>query len=266
MSRGTYRPIDREKHPIMGWTEDRAVHYAKERAYDAAARPLLPYVPTIGRAIRAHHAAQNLRDGILLSSSGRSEAEKPLSQIGGELFHGFIDRQRATARISEDFHALADDIGAWFKTNQASANASSIAQWIVTDVTPAIEGWNKFVASEDTSWWTKGSTNWTTFEGWQNRLRQLRSVARTHGISLESGEPDELPKTASHVGVEGKGAKVAALLGVLKIAAAAALGIGGFVALYAVVRELGAPTPTVHTEHGTGSDIVQIPVQVQATP
>ena len=243
---------------MMGWTEDRAVHYAKERAYDAAARPLLPYTPAIGQAIRAYHGAQNLRDGILLSG-GRDEAGKPLSQIGGELFLGVADRQRAATRISKGFHALAADIDAWFKANPSSSRSTSpIAQWIADDVTPALKEWNQFVATDDKSWWTKSATNWETFEGWQNRLRQLRSVARAHSITLESPEPEALPKAVWQRSAVGKIDEGAALLGALKIAAAAVLGISGFVALYGVVRGLRAPTQ----EHGAG----QIPVQVQATP
>ena len=91
---------------------------------------------------------------------------------------------------------------------------------------------------EGKSWWTKLATSWETFEQWWERLKQLRSQARAHGIALQSAEPIPLPKTIWQQGAEGKGSEATAVLGVLKIGALSALTIMGAAGLFAAVHSL----------------------------
>jgi hypothetical protein len=129
------------------------------------------------------------------------------------------------------------DLAVWQMANKELPAASAAAQWLASDVTPTIEEFRDFVEHEK-SWWTKVATSWETYSGWRDRLKQLRSLARAHGIVLQSAEPGELPKTIWERGETGKGGEAAALLGVLKIGAAAMLTIMGAVGLFAVIREL----------------------------
>jgi hypothetical protein len=102
-------------------------------------------------------------------------------------------------------------------------------------VTTTLEEWAAFVANQR-SWWTKRATSWETFEQWWDRLKQLRSMARTHGFTLQSAEPVPLPKTIWQLSDEGKGSEATAVLGVLKIGALTALSIMGAAALYSAIR------------------------------
>jgi hypothetical protein len=232
--RGSYGPLDRDRHFAIGWGADYAADYARARAFDATIGPVLP---AIGFASRAHRAADRLWTGISLTG-GYAEAEKPPSLVGQELFHGIADRKRAIAALSTGFRALANDLAVWQAANAGAPDASSTAQWLAADVTPTLEEWRSFAEHEDKSWWTKIATSWETFEEWLTRLRQLRALARAHGVVLQSPEPTELPKTIWQKGAEGKGGEATALLGVLKIGALGALTIMGIAGLYAAIREI----------------------------
>jgi hypothetical protein len=246
MSRGVYGLNDHEKGFATVWGEDRIASYARDRAVDAAISPLKPFAPALDHAVRIHRGARWMRAGALLG--GRDEAVKPFAQIGGEFFHSIKDRQLAIVRLSSDFRSLVNDLSMWHAANSGAPNASSITQWIAADVTPALDEWREFLKHENKSWWTKAATKWAAFENWQDRIRRLRGLARAHGVTLESQEPEDLPSTIWERGEEGKGGEGAALLGVLKVATAATLGIMGFVTLYAVVRELRLPKNVVEIE------------------
>lgn len=158
--------------------------------------------------------------------------------IGQELFHTVTDRERAITQLSTGFRALANDLAVWLSSNTAHPAANTIAQWFAADVTPTLEEWNKFTAHENKSWWTKVATSWHTFEHWWDRLKQLRSLARAHGVSLQSTELVPLPKTIWQRSEEGKGSEAVAILGVLKIGALATLSIMGAAGLYSAIRNL----------------------------
>jgi hypothetical protein len=234
VARGSYGPLDRDRHYAIGWGADYAAAYAQDRTIGAAIRPVLP---AIHLAARAGRAADRLWTGISLTG-GYGEAQKSPSLVGQELFHGIADRKRATAAISTGFKALANDLAVWQAANVAAPGASSTAQWLAADVTPTLDEWRSFAEHEDKSWWTKIATSWETFEEWLARLRQLRALARAHGVVLQSPEPAELPKTIWQKSAEGKGGEATALLGVLKIGALGILTIMGFAGLYAVIREI----------------------------
>lgn len=232
--RGTYGPLDRERHFVMGWGADRIVAHVHDRTIGAALRPVLP---AISLATRAGRGADRLWTGTRMMG-GRDEADKPVAVVGQELFHTVADRARVLAMLSTSFQGLANDLAVWQTANHDLPQASATAQWLAADVTPTLDEWRQFVEHESKSWWTRLATSWETFEEWLHRLRQLRSLARAHGITLQSAEPVDLPKTIWQRGAEGKGSEATALLGVLKIGAAAVLTIMGAAGLYAVVRDL----------------------------
>jgi hypothetical protein len=169
---------------------------------------------------------------------GRDEAQKPLPVVGQEFFHTVADRQRALMMLSTYFRSLANDLATWHEGNKDAANATSSAQWLDADVTPTLEEWRGFVEHESRSWWVKAATSWETFEEWWDRLRTLRSLARAHGILLQSAEPVPLPKTIWQRGASGKGSEATALLGILKIGVFTALSLTGAVSLYAIIQDL----------------------------
>lgn len=234
--RGTYGPIDRERNWIIGWSADQAADYARDRTVGAALRPAMPVVSDLYAAGRGARRAWTAARGI----GGRTEADKPATQIGQELFHTVADRERALLQLSTGFRALANDLAVWQTANTDHPDASKTAQWLAADVTPTLEEWKTFVAHEQRSWWTKLATSWETFEQWWDRLKQLRGLARAHGILLQSVEPAPLPKTIWQRSEEGKGSEATAILGVLKIGALTALGIMVVAGLYSAIRGLRA--------------------------
>jgi len=240
-ARGTYGPLDRERHGVLGWGADHTVDYVRDQTIGATLRPLLPVISD------AFHAGRGARHWWHASQlmGGRCEAERPAAVVGQELVHTVADRDRAIAHLSMAFRALVCDLAVWQTSHQDYPTASRTAQWIDADVTPTLEEWNRFVAHEKTSWWTKLATSWETFEQWWDRLKQLRSMSRAQGVELQSSEPVALPKTIWQHSEEGKGSEATAILGVLKIGALTTLGIFGAVGLYAAVRNLGTRARSV---------------------
>lgn len=234
--RGTYGPPDRDS--IVGWGTERLGEYASEYA---KARAVSPFLPAIGLAVRASRSADRLGFGTRLL---RSDIGKSRAVIGQELFHTVADRSRALAMLSTGFQALSSDLAVWQTANIDASTASATAQWLAADVTPTLEEFKTFVAHESKSWWIKLATSWDTYETWWERLKQLRALARAHGITLQSAEPVDLPKTIWQTSEAGKGSEATALIGVLKIGTAAVLTVMGLIGVVAVVREL-RPKPVV---------------------
>lgn len=232
--RGNYGPLDREQNFVIGWGADRVVDYAHVRTVGAVLRPVLPAVDIASRTSRAASRWWTGSRGL----GGRDEAERPLTQVGQEFFHTSADRMHAIAALSTYFKSLSDDLATWQMANANKPNASTSAQWLAADVTPLLEEWRSFVAHQNGSWWKKAATSWETYEEWWDRLRTLRSLARAHGILLQSSEPVPLPKTIWQRGAEGKGSEATAILGVLKVGVFTALSITGAVSLFAILRDL----------------------------
>jgi hypothetical protein len=235
--RGTYGPLDRNRNWILAWGADQTTDYVRDRTVGAALRPAMPVISDVFRAGRGARRFWTASREI----GGRVEAEKSAAQIGQELFHTAADRDRAISQLSTGFRALASDLAVWQTSNKNHPDAGKNAQWLAADVTPTLEEWNDFVARQK-SWWTKRATSWETFEQWWDRLKQLRSTARTHGFTLQSAEPVPLPKTIWQLSDEGKGSEATAVLGVLKIGALTALSIMGAAGLYAAIRGIRAKT------------------------
>lgn len=234
--RGTYGPLDLDRHWMIGWGAARTVDYARDRTVGAALRPILP---VIGDLSQASNGAQRWWAGSR-AIGGRTEAQRHVTEVGQELLHTVADRARALTQISTGFRALASDLAVWWASNKDQPEASTRAQWLAADVTPTLEEWNEFVTHEGRSWWTKLATSWETFEQWWDRLKQLRSMARAHGMELQSSEPVPLPKTIWQQGAEGKGSEATAVLGVLKIGALSALTIMGAAGLLSAIHNLRA--------------------------
>lgn len=232
--RGTYGPLDRDRYWVLGWGADRTVDYVHDKTVGAVLRPILPVVSDLSRA---GIGAERLWVGSR-AIGGRREAQRPITAVGQELLHTVADRARAIAQISTGFRALASDLAVWLSTNVDQPVASTSAQWIAADVTPTLEEWSAFVEHEGKSWWTKLATSWETFEQWWDRLKQLRALARAHGMELQSSEPVPLPKTIWQQSAEGKGSEATAVLGVLKIGALSALTIMGAAGLFAAIHSL----------------------------
>lgn len=250
--RGSYGPLDRDRNWVMGWTADQTVNYARDRTIGAALRPVMPVASDVFQASRGAQRLWTATRGI----GGRDEAAKPAAQIGQELFHTGANRSRAIAQISTGFRALASDLAVWMTSNEERSDATKTAQWIAADVTPTLEEFGAFAAREQTSWWVKIATSWDTFEQWWDRLKQLRSLARAHGVRLQSAEPVPLPKTIWQHSEAGKGSEATAILGVLKIGALTALGIMGAAGLYGAIRNLRAKAQA-SVDHETLREILR---------
>lgn len=240
--RGTYGPLDRDRHWALGWGADRTVDYVQDKTVGAVLRPILPVVDDLSRAGRGAERWWIGSRGI----GGRHAAQKPVTAVGQEFIHTVADRGRALAQISTGFKALASDLAVWVSANKEQPDVSKSAQWIAADVTPTLEEWNAFVEHEGKSWWTKLATSWETFEQWWDRLKQLRALARAHGMELQSAEPVPLPKTIWQQSAEGKGSEATAVLGVLKIGALSALTIMGAAGLFAAVHSLRSKVRGAH--------------------
>ena len=234
--RGSYGPGNRDCNWIIRWGANQTADYVRDQTVGAALRPVMPIVSDAYSAGRGAQRVWTATRGI----GGRAEAEKPPAQIGQELFHTVAARDRAIAQISTGFRSLASDLAVWQMSNTARPDARKTAQWIAADVTPTLEEWKAFVVRERKSWWTKMATSWETFEGWWDRLKQLRSLAGVHGIPLQSADPTPLPKTIWQHSADGTGSEATAILGVLKIGAFTALGIMGVAGLYGAIRNIRA--------------------------
>ena len=232
--RGTYGPVDRDRHFVAGWVGDQALDYVRDETIGAALRPAMPAIEDVFKGSRGAQRMWAAAKGI----GGRAEAEKPATIVGQELFHTVADRERAMLQVSTGFKALSDDLALWVARSKTHPAIGSVVHWIAADVTPTLAEWGEFVARENKSWWMRMATSWDTFEHWLGRLKQLRALARAHGVTLQSTEPTSLPKTIWQNADEGNGSEATAILGVLKIGALTVLSIMGAAGLYSAVRGL----------------------------
>ena len=234
--RGCYGSFDRDRHWVAGWAVDRATDYARDRTIGAAARAALPIVEDVSRARRGATRWWCASREI----GGRSEAERPVTEIGQELFHTVSSRERAILQLSTGFPELVNDLAMWQTEHMNAPDAVATVQWFASDVIPTLDEWFLFAARAKGSWWRTAAISWDTFENWMLRLRQLRALARAHGIVLQSAEPIELPKTVWQRTEEGNGSEAMALLGVLKIGAASVIAVIGAIGVYTALRDFRA--------------------------
>lgn len=236
--RGNYGPREGAPHPMLRWAADRAaneaVDYARDRTVGA---PLRAALPIIDNAFAASRGANQMWIAAR-AIDNRHQGGRSVAEIGQDLVHTGLDRDRAIAQISADFRLLTSDLSTWLSANPDHIAAKNVASWIAADVTPALAEWGEFVAREKKSWWTKIATSWDTFVSWADRIKQFRALARAHGVTLQTAEPVSLPKTVWQRTQDGNASEGLAVLGVLKIGALAALGIMGAAGLYTAVRNL----------------------------
>jgi hypothetical protein len=160
--------------------------------------------------------------------------------IGAELYHTVGDRERALDQLATDFAALQNDImtQAGWRADPYHAAEGPLFDWYRAVVEPTINEWQTFHANQTGSWTARWATDWSAYEQWQDRLKRLRELAATHGVTLASPAPVDLPQTIWQRGAEGIGGAASSLMQLLKIVIYAAIGITGFVALYAVFRDI----------------------------
>ena len=226
--RGTYGSFDHDQHWIASWGIARATGFVHDRT--GAVMPLVDDV------VRARHGAQ--RWWCASGAIKRTTDKRPITEIGQALFHSVGDRERVIQQLSTGFQALVNDLAIWQSTNMEHPDASSNAQWLAADVIPTLDEFNEFVEHEQKSWWTKLATSWETFTGWWAKLKQLRALARAHGITLQSPEPQPLPKTIWEKSEEGKGSEALAVLGVIKLGALGVLAVMGAAGFYGAIRNV----------------------------
>ena len=227
--RGNYGPLDPDRHWVADWGFDRAASYVDDRTGGAV-------WSLADDVMRAQHGAQ--RWWCASGAIKRSSDKKPITEIGQALFHSVGDRERVIQQLSTAFRALVNDLAFWQSTNMEHPDASSNAQWLAADVIPTLDEWNQFVEHEQKSWWIKLATSWEAFENWWEKLKQMRALARAHGIILQSPEPQPLPKTIWEKTEAGKGSESMAILGVLKIGALGALAVMGAAGFYGAIRNI----------------------------
>ena len=78
VSRGTYRPLDHDRHYAIGYATDELVDYARDRAVGDAARRVLPIYDA---ARGAAHGARMIRAGAEVVGD-RAAAEAPSTLYG----------------------------------------------------------------------------------------------------------------------------------------------------------------------------------------
>ena len=214
--RGQYAPIDRSRKPVQAWAADEFVEYAA------------------GPAIRAGYRAVRSTRGVYHGARGLAQSRGTSAQVGSEWFHTVSDRQSAVNRLNADFAVLAADLAAAVTANPTPAGA----QFLSADVTPLLKDWVAFAKRETDSWLTRAATDWRAFESWLDRLRRLRSLARSHGIALTSPEPIDLPTTVWDRAASGESGGATSWLGVARVGVLGVIGLAGVHGLYTLWRDV----------------------------
>jgi len=81
------------------------------------------------------------------------------------------------------------------------------------------------------SWARRTATTWSTYEDWLDRIRDLRSSARAHGLVLSSPEPADLPRTVYQRAASGCGSDGEAWWTLGRVALYTTVGIFGVLTL-----------------------------------
>lgn len=192
-------------------------------------------------------AAYDVRDGARMiyatgrfAQNSRPDVDGNTVFIGAELWHSAEDRLRAVKKIADEFQLFQQDLGAALSARAAASPGTPTNDevWVKADILPTLAEWQAFAARETSSWLTRFTTSWETYEDWKDKLRHLRALVRAHGLVLTSPEPAELPKTVWDRGATGTGTGTDTWLGALKVVVLAAVGVTGFVTLYSAVRDL----------------------------
>lgn len=240
MPRGHYGALNRDAHFVAAWAEDAAV----KRAIDSAA----PAIGVAGSIKRGYDGTRKVISGAQLVRANRRHA------VGQDWFHSVKDRQRALDSITAGLTQIATEIVQWHDQHPEQMQRESSVQWVESDVLPTVREWNEFASRERASWLVRAATSWGTFVHWQERVRNLRQLARAHGIVLETPELEPLPKTIWEESDNGTGNQVSSWLGIGKLVFGAAVTIAGAATVISVVRSLRKQIPAI------------LPVAPPATP
>lgn len=210
-------------------------------AFDVAtARPRAKIAEITGIANTTRRAAHGVWTAARFNDNVHQDP-KPFAVVGAEWFHSAEDKVRAVHLIDQDFKIFQEDLGHAMAARLATIAPEQLAaddQWVKTDVIPTSIKWQEFLNRETASWLARWTTNWDTFEDWQEKLKRLRELARARGIILTTAEPTPLPKTVWERGASGAGSTADTWLGMLKVVVLAGIGVTGFVTLFSVFRDL----------------------------
>jgi len=165
---------------------------------------------------------------------GRADA-----QVGISLFHTVGDRERAVEQMATDFAGAYGDLFTamgWRPDHPELDEASPLYQFWAIDVKPTVDEWSKFRDEQRDSYFTRWATNWETYESWQERLKRLRELIRARLGHMTSAEPLTLPTTILADAEDAAKKVVDKTFDVAKVATVAAIGVGGAVLIYALIR------------------------------
>lgn len=150
--------------------------------------------------------------------------------VAGELFHGPDDRKRSLAQLATAWAALQNDLA-------VSATLPADAAWVAAVVVPELAEWHDFITRINESDLSIMTVEWQAIASWLERLRRMRVLARTRGITLISPEPVDLPRTIWERGGSGTGSTMDTLLSFARIAVFGVIGVASFVGFFSIVRE-----------------------------
>lgn len=179
----------------------------------------------------AADAARSIwQGGRGLRELGGRRAYADRAAMGGEFWHGASDRQAAIDQLDVDISALKHDL--------TSGDLPPVdVAWMAHIVQPTLDSWASFVDHERSSQLAAAMTEWSVFESWWERLRRLRELARSRGITLESPEPVRLPRTVWERAAAGTGSEADVWISALKTGILASMALVGAASLYTVVKD-----------------------------
>ena len=159
--------------------------------------------------------------------------------IGISLFHTVGDRERAVEQMSTDFAGTYGDLFTalgWRPDHPELDQTSPLYSFWVIDVKPTADEWGKFRDEQRDSYFARWSTSWEAYESWQERLNRLRDVIRARLGHMTSAEPVSLPTAILADAADATKKVVEKTLDVAKVATVAAIGVGGALLVYAMIR------------------------------
>ena len=114
MSRGVYRrPLDRDRHFVIGYAADELVSYARERTVAPVARKIIPTYDAASQFVQGYRAvrmgADEIGDRSSADADARAEASAALSVLGamkaalfaGICIGGFFTMRAALSALRE---------------------------------------------------------------------------------------------------------------------------------------------------------------------
>ena len=172
--------------------------------------------------------------------------------VGNALYHTVGNREDAIGKLSECFAALQTEIMALagWKADPYHAAEGPLWDWWKNAGLPVVSAWQAFQAMQTAAYGQRWATDWDVFKAWRDRLMDLRSKAKAHGVKLTSPEPPPLPTTIiEDIGDFGHDVKNKLGEGwtLAKIAVYGGLGVVGLIALTSIVSNLRSGSDPVLT-------------------